>query len=241
MAVMGKVHSMESFGTVDGPGIRFVLFLQGCPLRCIYCHNPDALSLDDGELKSSDEVFEYIMRFSGFIKSGGVTISGGEPLRQHDFCKDLLQKFKERRIHTAIDTSGIMPLQSVKDCIDLTDMLLLDIKAISPELCKKITGAGNENAIKTLEYCESTSKPVWIRHVVVQGYTLEKRELEKLADFLTQFKCVERTELLPFHKMGEYKWKELGLNYTLYDTPSPTDDEMAGARKIFADRGLSVR
>lgn len=240
MGVMGRIHSMESFGTVDGPGIRFVLFLQGCPLSCIYCHNPDALSPDDGEPKSSDEVFEYIMRFSGFIKSGGVTISGGEPLRQHDFCRDLLLKLGARNIHTAIDTSGIMPIETVKDCIDLADMLLLDIKAISPQLCKKITGAGNENALKTLEYCESKSKPVWIRHVVVPGYTLDRDELTKLADFLKQFKCVERIELLPFHKMGEYKWRELGMHYILYDTPSPTEEEMAYAKKIFADRSLTV-
>ena len=134
-----------------------------------------------------------------------------------------------------------MPLDSVKDCIDLADMLLLDIKAISPELCRKITGAGNENAIKTLRYCESTSKPVWIRHVVVPGYTLDESELKKTADFLARFKCVERVELLPFHKMGEYKWKELGLSYTLYDTPSPTEEDMAKARKIFSDKGLCVR
>ncbi len=241
MEVMGRIHSMESFGTVDGPGIRFVLFLQGCPLNCIYCHNPDTLSCTDGELKSSKEVFEYIMRFRGFIQTGGVTLSGGEPLRQHDFCRDLMQRFKRFNIHTAIDTSGIMPLDTVKDCIDLADMLLLDIKAIDSDLCKKITGAGNEHALATLSYCEETGKPVWIRHVVVPGYTLDEKQLTRLADYIKPYKCIERTELLPFHKMGEFKWEELGKNYTLKDTREPTAEEMQAAKKIFSDRGIPVR
>lgn len=241
MSVKGRIHSMESFGTVDGPGIRFVVFLQGCPLHCLYCHNPDALSCTDGEEKTSAEVFEYVMRFRSFIRSGGVTLSGGEPLRQPEFCLDLLQRFRGAGVHTAVDTSGIMPLDTVKACVDKANLILLDIKAIDDDMCRRLTGASNEPALALLDYCEKTGRPVWIRHVAVPGYTLDAVLLTRLADYIRPYRCVERVELLPFHKMGEYKWEQLGRQYLLGGTREPTEDEMLRAREIFAARGIDVR
>ena len=231
---MGNVHSFESFGTLDGPGLRFIVFLQGCPFRCLYCHNPDTWDPEGGRRIGVQDIVARIERCRAYLRNGGATISGGEPLLQPEFTLALLQGLKAARIHTALDTSGLMPLEVSAPSIDAADMVLLDLKALDPENCLKLTGGRVENARATLDYCETTRKRVWIRHVVVPGLTLDLAKLKALAEFVKGFACVERVELLPFNKLGEYKWRELGLDDTLGAVPPPTPDEMAEARALFA-------
>ena len=235
------IHSMESFGALDGPGIRFVVFFQGCPLHCLYCHNPDSWDAEDGRIMTLEELLSEMERFRGFIHRGGVTLSGGEPLLQYTFVRALLTELRRRGVHTAIDTSGAVPLEKARDCIDLADMLLLDIKSIDPEQCILLTGHSNRSAIETLRYCEETKKTVWIRHVLVPGYTLDPGLLERLGAFLQPFHCVERVDLLPFHKMGEYKWEELHRAYTLSEVQPPSAEEVQEAKEILLRYGLPVK
>ncbi len=240
MGVTGRIHSIESFGTLDGPGIRYVLFLQGCGLRCKYCHNPDTWQMGSGKAMDSDEVIADVLTYKHFIRSGGVTLSGGEPLLQPEFVADILKKCENLGIHTALDTAGAVPLSISREAIDAAKMILLDIKALDNDLCKALTGRSNEDTLATLAYCETKGKPVWLRHVLVPGYTLDKQLLENLADYLTYFSCIELVELLPFHKMGEYKWKELRLPYALADIEPPDKKTLAMARGIFESRNLKV-
>ena len=236
--VTGRIHSIESFGTLDGPGIRYVLFMQGCPLRCLYCHNPDARSLDAGMTMTAGEVLADILTYRPFIARGGVTLSGGEPLLQPDFACELLDGCREHSLHSAIDTSGASPLSEARPALDRADLILLDVKALDDDLCVALTGASNHNTLATLEYCEATHKPVWIRHVLVPGLTLDEARLSRLADHLLRYACIRKIELLPFHKMGEYKWKALACPYVLGETPVPADEEMQRARAVFRRRGL---
>lgn len=238
-SVTGRIHSIESFGTLDGPGIRYVLFFQGCPLRCLYCHNPDARGESGGTVMTAGEVMTDILTYRAFIARGGVTLSGGEPLLQPAFTCEVLDGCREHRLHSALDTSGAVPLAHAAPVIDRADLVLLDIKALEDDLCEPLTGCSAANTLATLEYCEATGKAVWIRHVLVPGYTLDRMRLERLADYLLRFGCIRKTELLPFHKMGEYKWKSLGCSYALTDTPPPTDAQMNEARAIFRQRGLT--
>lgn len=238
--IAGRIHSVETFGALDGPGIRYVVFLQGCLLRCAYCHNPDTWEVCDGTSTTAGEVVEKILPFRNFIQSGGVTLSGGEPFLQPEFAAAILKLCKEQGFHTAVDTCGAVPMEKCREALDLADMLLLDIKALDPEECKTLTGMDNENALGLLRWCEEVQKPVWIRHVCVPGITLQGEKLEKLADFLTGFSCVQKVELLPFHKMGAYKWEALNVPFTLADTPEPTADEMEKARAIFLARNLPL-
>ncbi len=223
----GRVHSYETFGAVDGPGIRFIVFLQGCPLRCLYCHNPDTWDAKAGTETSVDEIVSKVLAYRGFYRGGGgVTISGGEPLLQHEFVYELITALKAEGIHTAIDTSGAVPLRICKKTVDAADMLLLDIKSFDPELSERITGNSHclSHEKELLDYCESVGKRVWIRHVVVPGLTMDEDKLRALADFLAQYKCIERIEPLPFHKLGEHKW-DAGC-YQLSATEAPTKAEM---------------
>lgn len=234
----GYIHSVETFGAADGPGVRYIVFMQGCPLKCLYCHNPDSWKINVGEQKTVKQVVNGIKPYLNYITSGGVTISGGEPLMQPKFVYKLIKKLHKLNIKVALDTAGSLPLKHTKKVIDVADMLLLDIKSLNNDLNKTITGLDNFNTLETLNYCEKTNKPVWIRHVVVPNYTLDYAELENLAKFLSGYKCVDRVELLPFHKMGEYKWKELGFDYKLYDVPVPTANQMEKANKIFKKYNL---
>ncbi|HIZ55901.1 MAG TPA: pyruvate formate lyase-activating protein [Firmicutes bacterium] len=239
-SITGRIHSLESFGAVDGPGVRFVVFMQGCPLRCRFCHNPDTWATRDGEEISAAALVQKILGYKNFIKKGGVTLSGGEPLLQPAFAAEVLRLCRENGLHTAVDTSGCIPLKTAKPVIDAADMLLLDIKDIDTEDAKNLTGRGNEEALEILRYCEQIGRRVWIRHVLLPGYTLQAEKLERLAAFLSGFTCIEKVELLPFHKMGEYKWEELGEAYTLADTPVPTLEEVEAAREIIRRHGLSL-
>ena len=240
-ATRGAINSYVAFGTVDGPGVRFVLFLQGCPLRCLYCHNPDSvMGGGKSEIWTAEQALDKILRYRGFIKSGGVTLSGGEPLMQPEFVYALTTLLHEAGLHVAVDTSGCQDLAKVQKAIDAADMLLLDIKAVDPEVSVRLTGQDNVNAFATLDYCEKTGKPVWIRHVLLRGYTLDAEQLDALAKRLKQYSCVEMIELLPFHKYGEEKWKKIGRPYTLADVEATTEEEAAWAREFFTRQGLKV-
>ena len=232
----GYIHSIETFGSVDGPGIRFVVFMQGCPMRCLYCHNPDTWDFAKGKQVSAEKVMQKILDYKNFIRTGGVTLSGGEPLAQPQFCAELLRLCKQNGLHTAIDTSGAIPLKNCKDNIDLADMLLLDIKSLDNDVCTDLTGAGNTHALEILGYCEKVQKPVWVRHVIVDGYTNDEAKITKLADFLNAYNCVKKVELLPFHKMGEFKWNDLGLDYKLADTQPPDKVDIKRYQKLFLQK-----
>lgn len=237
----GYIHSIETCGTVDGPGLRYVVFFQGCPLRCKFCHNPDTWKVDAGKETSVDELVEDILKYRNFIKNGGVTITGGEPLLQADFAADLLKRLKAEGIHTAIDTSGAIPLEKCKEAVDAADLILLDIKSIDTVVAKDLTGKGNEDALALLDYLESTGKAVWIRHVVVPGITENYEAIEKLGQYLEKFTVIDRVEILPFHKMGEYKWKELGYNYELLDTKTPEKASIDKIKDILRNHKLKVQ
>ena len=230
----GNIHSFESFGAVDGPGIRFVVFFQGCPLRCRYCHNPDSWDTG-GTLYTSDEVVKKILPYRRFYRSGGgVTLSGGEPLLQSAFAAELLGKLHAAGLHTAIDTSGAVLLSRCRSAVDNADLLLLDIKSVDPEMSEDITGRRSclEHEQALLAYCEAKHIPVWIRHVVVPGLTADAQQLRALGEYLRQFSCIEKIEPLPFHKLGEHKWPP--SLYTLGETEAPTGAQMAQAKQLLS-------
>lgn len=229
-----KVHSIESFGTVDGPGIRFVLFLQGCSLRCKYCHNRDTWDIKGGEFKSLDEIFQKILKYKNYIyANGGVTVTGGEPLLQYEFLIELFKKLRKEKIHTCIDTSGMVALNAkIKELIELTDLFLLDIKHIDPEKCKNLVGFSNKKELEFAKYLSENGKHMWIRQVLIPGYTDDEKDLLKLKEFISTLKTVDRIEILPYHSMGKYKWKELGFKYELEDIPEASKNDVKRAKEI---------
>lgn len=239
--IKGRIHSVETFGAVDGPGIRYVVFFQGCLLRCLYCHNPDTWEFGKGRIVTSEELVDEIKEYKNYLMSGGVTISGGEPLMQTFFCEDVLRRLKVEGIHTAIDTCGALPLELTKNSLEFSSLVLLDIKALDNEMCKRISRRSNENTLKTLDYLREINKPTWIRHVLLPGYTLDNKLLNDLADYLKDYPNIEMIELLPFHKMGEYKWEEMNEPYLLYDVEPPTNEQVVEAKNIFISKGLPVR
>jgi len=236
----GYVHSVETCGTVDGPGIRYVIFFQGCPLRCKFCHNPDTWKMYEGKKCTAKEVVDDILRYKYFIRSGGVTISGGEPLLQADFASEILKECRKHGIHTAIDTSGAVPLSKCRHAVDEADLILLDIKSIDTFKCRELTGKGNEDALKLLDYLELKGKEVWIRHVVVPGITENYDDIEEMGKYLSRYKVISRVEILPFHKMGEYKWKELNLKYELEDTQPPEKESVEKIKNILRKHHLQA-
>lgn len=236
--IKARVHSIESFGAVDGPGVRFVLFLQGCHLRCLYCHNPDSWDLLGGMEISLKNILKNILAFKKFYKKGGVTISGGEPMLQHEFLFELLNALNLLGLHSAIDTNGFIDLKFSQKCIDKADMLLLDIKEVDNDDCIKLTEYGNQNALKTLAYCESIKKCVWIRFVCVPNYTLKDAKIHKLGQLLQKYSCIQKVDLIPFHQLGSYKYKALNLAYKLESTPIPSENEMKNARAILKQYGF---
>ena len=229
-----KVHSIESFGTVDGPGIRFVLFLQGCHLQCKYCHNRDTWNMNGGEYKSLDDIFEKIMKYKNYIyPNGGVTVTGGEPLLQVKFLIELFEKLKKENIHTCIDTSGMVALtDDIKKLLSLTDLVLLDIKHIDSEKCKNLVGFNNEKELAFAKYLSDNNIHMWIRQVLVPGYTDDEQDLLKLKDFISSLNTVDKIEILPYHDMGRYKWEKFGLKYELDGVRIANDDDVNRAKKI---------
>lgn len=238
--VFGKIHSYESFGAVDGPGVRFVVFLQGCLLRCLYCHNPDTWECNDGKTISADELMKTILQYKNFIMKGGVTLSGGEPLLQAEFCERVIEKCHENDLHVSIDTSGAVPLSKTKNVILKADLILIDIKDIDNEDCKTLTGIGNENTLETLEFCEKNGKDVWVRQVLLPEYTLTVEKMHKLGQYLKDLKCVKKIELLPYHTLGLFKWEELGLNSQLKGIVPPLEDDVNNAKNILLSYDLKL-
>ena len=225
---------MESFGTVDGPGIRFVVFLQGCPLRCLYCHNPDTWEKGEGSYQMTPEgLLEEVMRYKSFIAKGGVTVTGGEPLMQAAFVRDFFLLCREQGIHTALDTSGALWSPAVREALDVTDMVLLDVKSIDAMQHKELTGVKITNTLRTLDYLEEKQIPTWIRHVIVPGWTDDDQLLQQLADYLKPYHCIEKVDLLPYHQMGVHKYEQIGINYPLGDTPPLSEERLQQARRIF--------
>jgi len=230
-----KVHSIESFGTVDGPGIRFVLFLQGCHLQCKFCHNRDTWDMKGGEYKTLDDIFEKIKRYKNYmmLSGGGVTVTGGEPLLQVKFLIELFKKLKAEGFHTCIDTSGIVAItDDVKEVLKYTDLVLLDIKHIDDEKCKKLVGVSNQRELEFAKYLSENNVKMWIRQVLVPGYTDDEEDLKKLKKFIKSLKTVEKVQILPYHSMGKYKWEKLGLNYELENVRDGNQDDVDRAKKI---------
>lgn len=242
MPTIGNIHSIESCGTVDGPGIRFVVFMQGCPLRCQYCHNPDTWKVGDGQQMTVTELMAEVVKYKSYMNfsGGGITITGGEPLMQLDFVYDLLQACKAEGIHTAIDTSGYVFNDRAKKIIDAVDLVLLDIKHADPDQYKFITSGRLEPTLAFLDYLGEIDKPVWIRYVLVPGLSDQPEHIESLAITLSQYSNIERIELLPFHKMGEYKWASLGLTYQLAETPEPSSLQVLEAMAILKKHNLNI-
>ena len=229
-----KVHSIESFGTVDGPGIRFVIFLQGCHLKCKYCHNRVTWDINCGNYESLDDIFNKILRYKNYIyPNGGVTVTGGEPLLQVKFLIELFKKLKAENIHTCIDTSGMVAItEDIKTLLSLTDLVLLDIKHIDPIKSKNLVGFSNERELAFAKYLSDNGIHMWIRQVLIPGYTDDESDLLKLKDFISGLENVDKIEILPYHDMGKYKWKELGLKYELDDVRVANDDDVKRAKKI---------
>ena len=230
-----KVHSIESFGTVDGPGIRFVLFLQGCHLQCKYCHYRDTWDINGGEYKSVDEIVEKINRYKNYIipSGGGVTVTGGEPLIQASFVLELFKKLKENGIHTCVDPSGMFALtDGIKEVLKYTDLVLLDIKHIDDEKCKELVGVSNKKELEFARYLSDNNIKMWIRQVLVPGYTDDGQDLLKLKNFLSTLKTVEKIQILPYHNMGKYKWEKLGLEYPLEGVREANQEDVDIAKKI---------
>ena len=234
----GFIHSTESFGTVDGPGVRFVIFLQGCPMRCQYCHNPDTWKMQSGSVRSPQSLIQEYERNAPFYAKGGITVTGGEALMQIDFLLELFGLAKQKGIHTCLDTSGVTyrPGQSnYNDKLDrlmaLTDLVMLDIKHIDPEGHKALTGHDNAGILAFAKYLAGKKVPVWIRHVVVPGITDDPGQLTRLGAFLSQLPNVQALDVLPYHVMGVSKYKELGISYPLEGVPAATTDQAKEAKK----------
>lgn len=237
---LGRIHSFESFGSVDGPGVRFVVFMQGCRMRCRYCHNPDSWEINAGTEMTAQEVFSKAMRYKEYWgKKGGITVSGGEPLLQIDFVIELFELAKAEGIHTTIDTAAgpydendPAFMEKWHRLMALTDLVLLDLKHIDNTAHKKLTGVANTAALAMAKKLSDSNKSVWIRHVLVPEWTDEDKSLTALSDFIKTLHNVERVEVLPFHNLAHYKWEKLGIKYSLAETLPPTEERIINAKSI---------
>lgn len=237
--MQGYIHSIESFGSVDGPGVRYIIFFAGCPLRCAFCHNPDTWDIKRGSLREArDLIDESLSCRSYWGTKGGITVSGGEPLMQIDFLTELLTIAKQEGINTCIDTAG-GPFTESSEWFDkfnrlmeVTDLLLMDIKHINTEEHKKLTGVPNENIISMFRYLDKIKKPIWIRHVLVPGISDNDTYLTQTRDFIRTLSNVQRVEILPYHTLGIHKYEDMGIDYRLKGVPSPSAERVANARKI---------
>lgn len=238
METLGNIHSIETLGTVDGPGVRFVVFFQGCPLRCLYCHNPDTWNKSENKLMTTDEILK---KYEGVIEfaKGGITATGGEPLLQISFLIELFKKAKEKNIHTALDTSGALfnpqDTEKIDELLKYTDLILLDIKHIDENEHKKLTGMTNKNILEFAKYLSDKKIPVWIRHVVVPSITYDEKYLKDLGKFLSGLKNVAALDILPYHNMGISKYENLGINYPLKNIPPLKKEEAIKARDIILE------
>lgn len=256
---MGRIHSIETFGTVDGPGVRYVVFFQGCPMRCQYCHNPDTWKLEDGQEIGVEELLSRYERNQSFYKKGGITATGGEPMLQLEFLTELFAAAKWRGIHTCLDTSGIMfpamrsantvdrrdvydetrihqaRMEQIDALLAVTDLVMLDIKHMESDAHRTLTGHANENILAFARYLDEKKKPVWIRHVVVPEITFNKEELTALGKFIKTLSNVKKVEVLGYHALGKVKYENLGMDYVLKNTPQLTKEQKKEAEQIIWD------
>lgn len=241
-SILGRIHSLESCGTVDGPGIRFVVFMQGCVLRCQFCHNPDTWDVDKGEVYTPDELMNEIIKYKSFMNfsGGGVTFTGGEPLLQAEFILEVAKKCKENHISVAVDTSGFVWNSKVEEILDYTDIVLLDIKNFDRGVYKVVTGVSLEPTLKFLDVLKEKNINTWIRYVLVPNLTDNLDAIKELANHLKDYPNVSKVEVLGFHKMGEYKWEELGLKYQLSDTKEPSKEALKEVQQILEASGKLV-
>lgn len=238
----GQIHSFETFGSVDGPGVRFVVFLSGCIMRCKYCHNPD--TWEHGEnLQSAEEVFDRALRYKSYWGTdGGITVSGGEPMIQAEFVTELFSIAKENAVNTCLDTSGATfnpnDTEKVDKLLDVTDLVMLDIKHIDDEKHRSLTGCSNKNILAFAKYLDKKNKPVWIRHVVIPGITSDDESLKKMGEFISGLSNVERVETLPYHSMARNKYEKLGMKYPLENVPDATPEQAEYALKVIKGAAL---
>lgn len=241
--IQGRIHSTESFGSADGPGVRFLIFLSGCQLRCRYCHNPDTWAASSNDLRTPEELLNQAERYRPYWgKDGGITVSGGEPLLQIDFLIELFKQAKQRHISTCIDTAG-QPFtreepffSKFQELMQYTDLLLLDIKHIDPFQHKLLTGQSNENILDLFRYLDAIQKPIWVRHVLVPGITDNDAWLYQTRAFLASLHNIERIDVLPYHTLGLHKYEALGIPYTLKDVDPPTRERIENAKQILTGK-----
>ncbi len=236
ITLRGRIHSIETFGTVDGPGIRFVTFLMGCPLRCLYCHNPDTWDMQ-GPCQyemTPQQLLDETLRYTNYIRSGGVTVSGGEPLMQAEFVEEYFRLAHTAGLHTCLDTSGYVVGEKAQRVLQYTDHVLLDIKTMDPELYPTLTGVRQENNLRFLDMLQERHITTWVRHVVVPGLTDNDKWLNELGRYVAQYGVVEKIEVLPYHTLGVHKYKALGLNYRLDGTKGLAPQRTKEVRELLA-------
>ena len=237
---LGYIHSVETFGLVDGPGVRYIIFLQGCAMRCQYCHNPETWAFTKDTAKTPQEAFTAAYRYRNYWRSnGGLTISGGEPLLQMDFVSEVFRLARAKKVHTALDTSAQPFAPDNADwmarfdrLLENTDLVILDLKEIDDEKHKKLTGHSNKNILAMAQYVASKGVHLWIRHVLVPGLTDDEEGLRRTADFIRSLKTVQRVEVLPYHTLGLFKWQKLGIPYPLPDAVPPTAEQVKRAEEL---------
>lgn len=237
--ILGNIHSVETFGSADGPGVRYIVFLKGCNMRCKYCHNPDTWAKTDGELRSPEDVLKQALRYKNYWgKKGGITVSGGEALLQIDFVTELFTLAKQQHVNTCLDTSGNPftreePFYSkFEELMKVTDLVMLDIKHMDDDAHRELTGQTNTNILDMARCLSDNGKAMWIRHVLVPGITDDEGQLKRLRKFIDTLNTVERVEVLPYHTLGVFKWKELGIPYRLEGVKPPTEEQVQRAGEI---------
>ncbi len=242
----GKIHSIETFGTVDGPGVRLVVFMQGCPMRCLYCHNPDTWRVGAGEEIAPETIIEEYEKNRAFYSNGGITVTGGEPLMQLGFITELFALARERGIHTCIDTSGAVfcpeseeHIRRINELLSLTDLVMLDIKHVDAVRHKELTGRDNGAVLAFARHVSDRGVPIWVRHVVVRGYTDDPRHLRALGEFIATIRSVKAIDVIPYHTLGVMKYRELGMTYPL-DGVEPTTQEELGEAKKYIMEGYTL-
>lgn len=231
-----RIHSLESFGTVDGPGVRFVVFMQGCPLRCMYCHNPDTWQ-KNGVVQyemTSEELLAEVVKYRSYIRKGGVTLTGGEPMMQAEFVAEFFEKCHVEGLHTCLDTSGVIFNEASQRALLRSDLVMLDIKSLDDDMCKTLTGKSNENALRTMTFLQENNIPTWIRHVVVPGYTDDDEKLRELSQWVKRYDVIRNVEILPYHTLGVHKYKELGLSYPLEGVVALAAERAKEIRRMFS-------
>ncbi|MBB1270737.1 pyruvate formate lyase 1-activating protein [Shewanella sp. SR44-3] len=241
---LGRIHSTESFGTVDGPGIRFITFMQGCLMRCLYCHNRDTWDLDGGKTVSVPEIMAQILDYKPFLDAsgGGVTASGGEAILQAEFVNELFQACKDNQIHTCLDTNGFVRKYTpiIDELLDNTDLVLLDIKHMDDDKHIALTKVSNQRTLEFAQHLAKRGQRTWIRYVVIDGFTADEAAAIALADFIKPMANVEKVELLPYHQLGAHKWQAFGESYSLSHVSPPTKETMDKVSAVFKTRGINV-